>query len=326
MKLWNKLLLSLWLPLLTVYSQNDVEGSKDHPLIPRFPGSTIVYFNNIENGKYEFTLGPLVKQIPDEDYKLTDSRIIEGNITQIQYKINETDFMKVANYYEHSLKANGLEIAAIIKAEKPMEAAGRNWTLVVFKDLPQKEKSNIAGTKTGNDNRYYIAGHMHRLNRKAYFTMIINEFDKGEVYVQADIISSENYPIKREILSSELIEQNINEDGYALINGIYFEFNSAEIREESKPAFEEVAEYLKKNMGISLYVVGHTGMSGKFDYLMALSKNMAEAVIKILASRYNINPQRLIPQGIGPLSPITTNQNIDGRNFNQRIELVLKNF
>jgi outer membrane protein OmpA-like peptidoglycan-associated protein len=67
-------------------------------------------------------------------------------------------------------------------------------------------------------------------------------------------------------------------------------------------------------------------MLSNLDFQIALSKNRAEAVIKALASRYQINSERLSPQGVGPLSPITTNQNIDGREINQRIELVLKNF
>ena len=67
-------------------------------------------------------------------------------------------------------------------------------------------------------------------------------------------------------------------------------------------------------------------MLGNLDFQIALSKSRADALIKTLANNYNINSERLIPQGVGPLSPITTNQNIDGREINQRIELVLKNF
>ncbi|OGU73469.1 MAG: hypothetical protein A2V93_10150 [Ignavibacteria bacterium RBG_16_34_14] len=311
---------------LTTFAQKDIEGSKDHPLIPRFPGSTIVFFNEVENGIYEYTLGPLVRSSSDEDFKLTDTRNLPGDITRIQYKLNETDISKVVNYYEHSLKQNGFEIIAITKADKPMEVAGRNWTLSVYDDLVYREKSNIAGTKTGRDNRYYIAGHIHRLNQKAYFTMVINEFNNGEIYVHVDIIGSDTKTDEKKVLSVELITQRINEDGHVIINGIYFDKDKAYIKEGSEPALEEIAKYLKQNMGISLYVVGHTGMLSNLDFQIALSKNRADAVIKALASRYQINSERLSPQGVGPLSPITTNQNIDGREINQRIELVLKNF
>jgi len=326
MNLINKSLLIFCLSTLPVLAQKDIEGSKDHPLIPRFPGSTIVYFNEVENETYEYTLGPLGRSSSEEDFKLTDTRNLQGDITRTQYKVNETDISKVVNYYEHSLKQNGFEIIAITKADKPMEVAGRNWTLAVFDNLAYKEKSNIAGTKTGKENRYYIAGHIHRLNKKAYFTMVINEFNEGEIYVHVDIIGSDTKTDKRVVLSADEIAQNINEDGYAIINGIYFDKDKADIKEDSEPALEEIAKYLKQNMGVSLYVVGHTGMLGNLDFQIALSKNRAAAVIKALSNRFNISSERLVPQGAGPLSPITTNQNIDGREINQRIELVLKNF
>ncbi len=321
-----KSLLIFFLLSLTAIAQKDIEGGKDHTLIPRFPGSTIVYFNETPNGTYEYVLGPLARSSSEEEVKLTDIRNLQGDITRIQYKVNETDISKVVNYYEHSLKQNGFEIIAITKADKPMEVAGRNWTLAAFNDLAYKEKSNIAGTKTGKQNRYYIAGHIHRLNKKAYFTMVINELNEGEIYVHVDIIGSDTKTDKRSILSAEEITQNINENGYSIIQGIYFDKDKADIKEGSEPALEEIAKYLKQNMGVSLYVVGHTGMLGNFDFQIALSKSRADVVIKALAKRYNISSERLISQGVGPLSPTTTNQNIDGREINQRIELVLKNF
>ncbi len=324
----NSQLIKLLFLLLTITltAQNNNKNDKDNLLLPRFPGSEIIYYNQTENSDYLFVLGPLVRSSPDEEYTLTDSRIVTGTLTRIQYKTDETEISRVFNYYEHTLKESGFEIMAIASADKPMDVSGRNWTLFVYKDLDQKLKSNITGTKTGKDNRYYIAGHLHRLNNKTYFTMVINEFNKGEIFIQLDIVTSENNPPQREILSSELIEQNIINDGYAQIDGIYFEPNSAELRKESEPALKEVAEYLKKNMGSILYVVGHTGLQGSLDYLIVLSKNMAASVIKELSTKYNINSERLIAEGVGPLSPLTTNQNIEGRDINKRIVLVLKNY
>ena len=322
----NKNLLIFCLLPISIFAQKDIEGSKDHPLIPRFPGSTIVYYNEIINGTYQYVLGPFVRSVAGEEFKLTDTKNLQGDITRIQYKLNENDISKVVNYYEHSLKQIGFEIMAITKGDKPMEVAGRNWILAVFQGLAYKEKSNIAGTKSGSEERYYIAGHLHRLNNKTYFAMIINKFDENEIYVQCDIVGSLIITQKQNVLNAAEIAQNINEDGHAVINGIYFDENKSEVKEGSEIAIEEVAKYLKQNMGVKLYFVGHTGMSGNLDFQIALSKSRADAVIKILANRFNINSERLIPQGVGPLSPITTNQNVDGREINQRIELVLKNF
>lgn len=294
---------------LSAIAQKDVEGSKDHPLSPRVPGSTIVYFSEVKDGAYKYVLGPVIKSGQEEDFTFTDIRNLQGDITRIQYKIDKTDISKVVNYYEHSLKQNGFEILPITKSDKPMEVAGRNWTLAVFDDLADKEKSNISGTKTGKDNRYYLAGHLHRLNKKAYFMLVINEFNNEEIYAQLDIIESETKIERRSVLSAEEINQNIVEDGYAVINGIYFDKEKADIKEGSEPALDEVAKYLKQNMGVSLFVVGHSGMMGNLDFQIALSKSRADAVKKALANMYNISSERLFSQGVGPLSPITTYQN-----------------
>ena len=323
MNLIIKSLSILFLVPLHIFAQIDVEGSKDHLLIQRFPGATIVYYDEIENGNYEFVLGPLVRSSSGEEFKLADTKNLQGRITTIQYKVNESDILKIVNYYEHSLKANGFEINAITKAEKTIGIAGRNWTLMVYENLPTKEKSNIAGTKTGNENRYYIACNFPKPDRNAYVAMIVNKFDENEIYIHVDIIVSELGVEKKQITSAKQIEQNIIKDGYAVINGIYFGNNNAEIQKESEPAIGEIAQFLKKNMGVSLYVVGHTGMMGSLDFQIVLSKNMADAVVEILTKSFLIASDRLIPQGVGPLSPVATTLNVEGREINRRIELVL---
>ncbi len=67
-------------------------------------------------------------------------------------------------------------------------------------------------------------------------------------------------------------------------------------------------------------------MAGRLDFKISLSKNRAVAVIKVLTDRYSIASERLIPDGVGFLSPVASNQNLEGRKKNERIELVLKTF
>ena len=67
-------------------------------------------------------------------------------------------------------------------------------------------------------------------------------------------------------------------------------------------------------------------MAGRLDFKLSLSKNRAVAVIKVLTDRYSIASERLIPDGVGFLSPVASNQDLEGRKKNERIELVLKTF
>ncbi len=324
----NKILVAcISLLSISAHAQNDVAGSKDDPLIPRFPGSVIVFYNEINNGDYELTLGPLVKNSPnDQLYTPTDTRTLKGKITTLQYIIKNGKFEDVVNFYSGVLKKNGFDLIAFTKAGRPMDVAGRNWTNNVYDKLPYRLKSNIAGTKGGEENRYYIVGQINEPGQKVYAALVINEFDRNEIYVHVDIIGQGEKTEKQEETNAKTIETDLKEKGYSIINGIYFEQDKADIKEESKPALDEIAKYLKKNQGVILYVVGHTDMAGRLDFKISLSKNRAVAVIKVLTDRYSIASERLIPDGVGFLSPVASNQNLEGRKKNERIELVLKTF
>ncbi len=140
----------IFLLQLSVHGQNDVEGSKDNPLIPRYPGSVIIFYNEINNGDYELTLGPLVKNSPsDQLYMPTDTRTLKGKIITLQYMIKNGKFQDVVNFYRDALKKNGFDLIAFTKSGRPMDVAGRNWTNAVYDKIPYKLKSNIAGTKGG---------------------------------------------------------------------------------------------------------------------------------------------------------------------------------
>jgi len=62
----------------------DVAGSEDHPLISRFPGSTIVYYEQIDFDEYVLPLGGL-----DDERNLSESRRVVGKVTRIQYRAPE---------------------------------------------------------------------------------------------------------------------------------------------------------------------------------------------------------------------------------------------
>jgi len=54
---------------------------------------------------------------------------------------------------------------------------------------------------------------------------------------------------------------------------------------------------------------------------VALSNARAAAVVKALVAA-GIEPRRLIPEGVGPFSPVASNTTEDGRAKNRRVELV----
>ena len=124
------------------------------------------------------------------------------------------------------------------------------------------------------------------------------------------------YPVAKKI------ESDLAQAGRTEIYGVYFDFDSAEIRVESEPVLEEIAEALDKNPAWQLSIQGHTDNIGGDAHNQALSAHRAESVKKALVERYAIAPDRLTTAGFGAAQPKAPNGTMEGRALNRRVELV----
>ena len=307
------------------YAQEDVKGSKDHPFITRFPGSTIIFYEQKERSEYQLPLGPLVKN-PDEGelYIISEKENIEGKITRIQYKINDGSALNIFKKYEEQIKNSGFEIIISSQGQKPYDTGGRTWSLFVFKNLPDEFKNNLSRTDTVNMQRGYLSGKIKKEEGEAFVSLLANQPNDDEVYVQLDII--EIKPLKRKLIlsDSDSIKKALIKNGHIALYDIYFEVNKYELKPESEPALKEIAEFLKQNQNLNIYVVAHTDISGRLDNNLVVSKNRATTIVNYLIKRYLISPERILAEGVGPLSPVASNLTQDGREKNNRIELVLR--
>jgi outer membrane protein OmpA-like peptidoglycan-associated protein len=55
---------------------------------------------------------------------------------------------------------------------------------------------------------------------------------------------------------------------------------------------------------------------------MDLTKKRANAVASLLTHKYKVRSGRVQPAGVGPLAPVASNTNEEGRAQNRRIELL----
>jgi len=149
-----------------------------------------------------------------------------------------------------------------------------------------------------------------------------------EVWVSSDgndyrLIIVEKTVMEQEVVAdSEALLDDLKNKGYVAIYGIYFDTDSAAIKLESEPALKAIAEMLKQNNSLKVYIVGHTDMTGTLERNLKLSKSRAESVVKELVNTYGISSSCLKAMGVGPLCPVATNQSEEGRKLNQRVELV----
>lgn len=110
--------------------------------------------------------------------------------------------------------------------------------------------------------------------------------------------------------------------GHVAVEGIYFDTGKAVLKPESTPALEEVAKLLKADVTLKLWVVGHTDSVGKVEENLKLSQARAEAVVAALSTTHGIAAARLKGYGVGPLTPVASNEAEAGRAKNRRVELV----
>jgi flagellar motor protein MotB len=128
-----------------------------------------------------------------------------------------------------------------------------------------------------------------------------------------------SYPVEH---ASNRIEEKLSTTGRAEVYGIYFDFAKATIRPESESVLKEIAEAMTKNPAWKLSVEGHTDNIGGGASNQELSTRRASAVRQALVDRYRITAARLTPAGFGASRPKETNDTLEGRARNRRVELV----
>ena len=118
------------------------------------------------------------------------------------------------------------------------------------------------------------------------------------------------------------LERALQADGRADVYELFFEFNSARLREESAETLQEIAAVLSRRPDWALRIEGHTDSIAGDAYNLELSQRRAAAVKDALAAQYGVDPARLTPAGFGESRPKDRNDTLDGRARNRRVELV----
>lgn len=128
-----------------------------------------------------------------------------------------------------------------------------------------------------------------------------------------------NFPVAKPV---NILEKQLTQEKRAVTYGIYFDFNRDTLKSESEPVLKEIAQAMTDNPDWKLTVEGHTDNIGGDSYNLDLSKRRAAAVKQALVSQYNIAPDRLLTGGFGASRPVESNDTLEGRARNRRVELV----
>lgn len=107
------------------------------------------------------------------------------------------------------------------------------------------------------------------------------------------------------------------------VHGINFDFDSADIRPESRGLLDDLSRGLKAEQSLGITVIGHTSSEGTEEYNEELSRRRAEAVVKALVAR-GVVEAKISAQGQGEKHPIADNDTDAGRSLNRRVEIACR--
>ena len=287
---------------------------EDHPLISRFPGAEFYQSQVTEFDEYLLPLAPL------ERNRLTDTRMLEGKVTQIQYSVEGRSTLEVYRNYESALRGAGFEVLFENDADSWNPTA--YWVQRVYDSHGIYWKSSRRSTFVGNGFRY-LAARLEHPDGDVYVTLYTTPA-RDNTIIQLDVIETLPMQAGQITVDVDYLRSEIERSGVVTIHGLQFIANSAQMTPQSVPLMEDIAAYLKAHPSQSFYVVGHTTTIGAHENLMRLSAQRAEACVQALVRDHGISAQRLFAAGVGGLSPVATNATDEGRARNRRVELVLR--
>jgi len=293
----------------TAAQDQDVEGSSDHPLISRYPGSYIAKYLTKEFDEFALPLGPV-----NVENTITKNQPLEGKITRIVYVAPAgRTVLEVFRNYQDALKKGGFE--------------------TLFTCGPQGCGSTIANAyaNSGDSADYwgpehgihYISAKLARQEGDVYVSLLVD--DQGpDSRTDAELYVIEVKPMESDLITvnAASLANDINRTGHASVYGIYFDTGKADVKPESDATLSEIAKLIQGDPTLKLYVVGHTDNQGALDLNMDLALRRAQAVLAALTTKYAVPATRLKAYGCGPYSPVASNDSEDGRAKNRRVELV----
>ena len=116
--------------------------------------------------------------------------------------------------------------------------------------------------------------------------------------------------------------QKIQVGSAVVLNNVFFESNSYELKNESKTELNTLIELLTKNPTLTIEIGGHTDNSGIEKDNQDLSQNRAKSVYDFLISK-GIAATRLSYKGYASTKPLSDNKTAEGKAKNRRTEFIV---
>lgn len=112
----------------------------------------------------------------------------------------------------------------------------------------------------------------------------------------------------------------LNNDVSVILKDINFEFDSAELTQDSYEGISRLIDFLVSHDDVNIELSGHTDDMGDAEYNISLSERRAESVRRALVEG-GVSLERIIIKGCGATQPLFPNDSDRHRALNRRVEM-----
>lgn len=192
----------------------------------------------------------------------------------------------------------------------------RDYRKSLYSNLSEQEKLNML-----------LKEKMEKLaEREATINKLQAEVDAQNARLQSLLNS-----VKDALLGFSSDELTVTEKNgkiyVAMSDKLLFESGSAQVNKQGKEALGKLAEVLKKQHDIDVFIEGHTDnkpiKTVQFKDNWDLSVVRATSVVRVLTKDYGVNPLQILPCGRGEFMPVDNNESVEGRAHNRRTEIIM---
>ncbi|MFP4687813.1 MAG: OmpA family protein [bacterium] len=283
-------------------------AAEESEIISPYEGSEVVFDDKIGFNQHHILAGD------------TEVRVVEGKIRRRFCEAPEgRSPYEILKNYEKAIQGRGGEIIHLTRTATTDYRKNNRFIRNIFTKERIGRLNHYPYMKFPHSANEYLAGKISTAEADIYIALASAIVDDVTYFT---LVTVEAEPMEMGMVDLEVLNDGMAAKGKVAIYDIYFDSGKSDLKDESAPALEVIAGYLKANPGKKFLVVGHTDNVGDFESNIVLSGERAAAVINELVAEYGVNSKQLKPHGVGPTSPVMSNSDSTGRARNRRVELV----
>lgn len=274
---------------------------EDHPLINRFPGTTIAHYSHLEYEEMSFILSKPYKK--EGKWNADNTQLVAGKVTYIHYEFPKTRSpLQVFRNYQKAIKKQNMTV--LFNCERT---------------CAQVNAGHLDHLINNHQDFYFNYGFDQYIVAKRdnfYLSLVVNDGGVFQLVIEEETLDDDLIsPIADALASTGKID----------LYGFHFDSGKAALKPESDSELSELGNMLNAHPALRVKIVGHTDNVGNNQANQKLSAARAKSVVKALEQNFGVSAANLIAEGKGETQPIESNSTEAGRAKNRRVEIIAIN-